>query len=264
MLGITSIVLTACSTTDETDPDLLAQKQAQELYSKAKESLNQGNYSFAIDYYRALEASYPFGPLTEQGKLDLVYAYDKTGQRQNAVDAADNFIKLYPAHPNIDYAYYMKGVANFTKKESNMDSFIKGNRAGNQVRNIKTLTDSLDSFNELIKRYPNSTYAQDAKQRIVYLRNELAKKELSIANYYFEDGAYVATVNRAKNVVYKYETTPAVEDALILLEKTYLKMGMTDLAQSTRAILVKNFPDYAQAETADDKPGFFGRLFRRD
>jgi outer membrane protein assembly factor BamD len=262
LLSVIILGVTACSSTKENDPDLLAQQQAQELYTRAKEALDNGNYSFAIDYYRALEASYPFGPLTEQGKLDLIYAYDKLGQRLNAVESADNFIQLYPAHQNIDYAYYMKGVANFTKKQSGLDTFIKGNQG--QVRNLKALQDSMSAFEELLKRYPNSVYAADAKQRIIYLRNELAKKELSIASFYFDDGAYVAAVNRAKNVVYKYETTPAVEDALILLEKCYLKMGMTDLAKSTRAILAQNFPDYASTSNETDKPGFFKRLFKRD
>ncbi|MFQ3247485.1 MAG: outer membrane protein assembly factor BamD [Arenicella sp.] len=234
----------------------LAQQQLQELYDKGKTALEKGNYGFAIDFYRALEANYPYGELTEQAKLDMMFAFDKTNQVEKAVEAADNFIKLYPTHKNVDYAYYMKGVASFEKKAGRIDKFIKG---GNTLRDPKPLRDSQSAFEELIKRYPDSTYTKDAEQRIVFIRNALAERELYVAQFYFENETYVATVNRCKTIIYKYETSPAVEGALILMEKAYIEMGLDELASSTRAVLNQNFPQNKQAPYKKKK-GFFARI----
>jgi len=219
----------------------LAKQQVEQLYGKAKKALNKGNYSFAIDHYRALEAAFPFGEYTEQAKLDMIFAFDKTQQADRAIAAADNFISLYPTHKNVDYAYYMKGVATFEKKSGRFDRFIKGNQEA--VRDPKPYTDSMEAFEELLKRYPQSKYADDAKQRMVFIRNSLAERELSVAEFYFNNKTYVAAVNRCKHIVYQYETSPAVEGALLLMEKAYVEMGLDDLAASTREVLLTNFPE---------------------
>lgn len=237
--------------------DNLAQQQAEELYTKAKKALDRGNYSFAIDYYRALEANYPYGELTEQAKLDMLFAFDKTNQIDKAVEAADNFIKLYPTHKNVDYAYYMKGVASFEKKTGRIDKFIKGSYKA--VRDPKPYRDSESAFKELIKRYPNSVYTKDARQRLVFIRNALAERELEIAQFYFDNDTYVAAVNRCKTIVYKYETSPAVEGALELMEKAYVEMGLTSLAVSTRQVLAENFPNNKN-KAYKKKKGFFAKL----
>lgn len=235
----------------------LAQQQVEQLYTKGKKSLDSGNYSFAIDYYRALEANFPFGEYTEQAKLDMIFAFDKSGQGDKAVEAADNFIKLYPTHKNVDYAYYMKGVANFEKKASRLDRFVKGGKK--TLRDPKPYRESEKAFNELIKRYPQSVYAGDAKQRIIYIQNTLAERELAIAQFYYDNKTYVATVNRCKTIVYRYETSPAVEGALVLMEKAYAEMGLDDLASSTHDVLLSNFPDN-QTEPFKKKKRFFGNL----
>lgn len=235
----------------------LAQQQVEELYSKAKKALDNGNYSFAINYYRALEANYPYGEFTEQAKLDMLYAFDKTGQIEKAVEAADNFIKLYPTHKNVDYAYYMKGVASFEKKAGRIDKFIKGGQE--TVRDPKPYRDSENAFKELIKRYPNSKYADDAEQRLVFIRNALAKRELAIAQFYFDNDTYVAAVNRCKTIIYKYERSPSVEGALVLMESAYIEMGLPELADSTRKVLLANFPENSQKQHKKKK-SFLSRL----
>jgi len=252
------VLLASCASKTVRSPEELAREQVQELYNKGKKALNKGNYAFAIDYYRALEASYPFGEYTEQAKLDVIFALDKSGQTDRAVEAADNFISLYPTHQNVDYAYYMKGVASFEKRQGRMDRFIKGGKKS--IRDPKPYRDSEQAFTELIKRFPNSVYADDAKQRIVYIRNTLANRELSIAQYYFDNETYVAALNRCKNIVYKYETTPAVEGALVLMEKTYLEMDMHDLASSTHEVLIMNFPNYQTEPFKAKKRGVLSRL----
>ena len=255
---ILSLSLSACSSNKKSRSlGNLAEQQVQDLYNRGKKALDRGNYAFAIDYYRALEASYPYGELTEQAKLDMIFAHNKIGQIERAVAMADNFIGLYPTHKNVDYAYYMKGVASFDKKESRFERLIKG--GGDSIRDPKTLRDSQDAFNELIKRYPESAYTPDAKQRIVYIRNKLAERELKIGQFYYDNATYVAALSRCKNIVYQYETTPSVEGALVLMEKTYNKMDMQDLASSTRKILLENFPDN-QSRAATQRKGFFSRL----
>lgn len=249
---------TGCASKKSRSLDELGEQQVEQLYNKGKRALEKGNYSFAIDYYRALEASYPYGDYTEQAKLDMLFAFNKLGQVDNAVEAADNFIKLYPTHKNVDYAYYMKGVANFEKKQNRLDRFVKG--GDKQVRDPQSYRDSQAAFEELVRRYPNSIYADDARQRIVYIRNALAARELAIAKFYYDSETYVAAVNRCKTIIYEYETTPAVEGALVLMQKTYLQMGLPDLAESTRQILVANFPDYKTKPVKASKKSIFSRL----
>ena len=238
--------------------DDLAQQQVEELYNKGKSAMNTGNYGFAIDYYRALESNYPYGEYTEQAKLDMIFAFDKSGQTEKAVEAADNFVKLYPTHKNVDYAYYMKGVASFEKKQSSLDRFMKGGKLA--IRDPQPYRDSMTAFNDLVTRYPESIYADDARQRLVFIQNSLADRELAVAQYYFDTKTYVATVNRCKTIVYSYETSPAVEGALVLMEKAYLEMGLIDLAASTHAVLVENFPNYDKEPLKVKKKGFFSRL----
>lgn len=251
-------IISACSSKKSGGiEDDLAQQQVEELYSKAKTAMDKGNYAFAINYYRALEANYPYGEFTEQAKLDMLFAFDKSGQIEKAVEAADNFIKLYPTHKNVDYAYYMKGVASFEKKTGAMDKFIKGGKKA--VRDPKPYRDSETAFKELIKRYPYSKYAADAKQRLVFIRNALAKRELAVAEFYFDNETYVATVNRCKTIIYKYETSPSVEGALVLMEKAYIEMGLNELAASTRDVLLENFPDNKQKKYKKKK-SFLSRL----
>lgn len=255
---IAASLVVGCSSKNKRSLDELGRQPVEELYNKGKKALDRGNYSFAIDYYRALEANYPYGDYTEQAKLDMLFAFDKMGQIEKAVEAADNFIKLYPTHKNIDYAYYMKGVASFEKKQTRLDRYIKG--GGSRVRDPQPYRDSQNALQELIKRYPNSVYTEDARQRVIYIRNALAERELAVANFYFQNETYVAALNRCKNIVYEYETTPAVEGALVLMEKSYLKMGMQDLAATTHEILVANFPNYTTDPFKIEKKGFFSRL----
>lgn len=252
------LIMTGCSSKKNSlsDQELVSQA-VEELYTKAKSALDRGNYNFAIDNYRRLESAFPYGEYTEQAKLDMIFAFDKTGQVEKAVEAADNFIKLYPTHKNVDYAYYMKGVASFEKKTGAIDKFIKGGKKS--IRDPKPYRDSQKSFEELVKRYPNSIYADDAKQRMVYIRNALAERELAIAQFYYDNQTYVAAVNRCKTIIYRFETSPSTEGALVLMEKSYLEMGLNDLAASTHKVLLENFPNNQQ-EPFTKKRGFFSRL----
>lgn len=258
-----TLLVTSCSTSGNKKGQTSEQK-VERMYERAKSALQKANYSQAIERYRKLETTYPFGPYTEQGRLDLIFAYDKNNQSEEALEVADNFIRLYPTHKNIDYAYYMRGVVRFEKQISRIDRFLIG--AKKHRRDPKPLRDSYNAFAELIQRFPESPYAEDAKQRIVYLNDALAQRELAVANYYFDTGAYVAVINRCKTVIQIYETSPSVKQALMLMVKTYNKMEMHQLASATQAVLEANFNEqgnYAENTQKQRKP-ILKRLFKKD
>lgn len=212
---------------------------AQRLYSEAKDELNSGNYQRAIKLFETLEARYPYGRFAMQAQLEVAYAYYKDGEVAQAVQAADRFIKLHPNHPNVDYAYYLKGLAHF-----NTQSGFLARMGGQDLteRDPKAARDSFEAFKDLVTRFPESRYAEDARARMLYLVNSLAMHEVHAARYYVRRGAYVAAVNRAKFALENYPETPAVEDALAVMMVSYDAMGMNDLRDDTRRVLEKNFP----------------------
>jgi outer membrane protein assembly factor BamD len=210
---------------------------ASELYNKAARELDAANYTRAIDLYKKLEARYPFGRYAMQGQLDIAYAYYKGDEPEQAVAAADRFIKLYPQNPYVDYAYYLKGVVNYNRSIGFLDRFVP---IDTSQRDPGSALDAFNDFAELIRLYPDSKYAADARQRMLHLRNNLAEGELHVARYYMERGAYVAAVARAQYVVERYQRTGAVEDALELMAQAYDRLGEERLASDARRVLTMN------------------------
>jgi outer membrane protein assembly factor BamD len=222
-----------------TNPDETQGWSAQRLYSEAKDELNSGNYARAIKLFETLEARFPYGRFAMQAQLEVAYAYYKDDEPTQAVQAADRFIKLHPNHPNVDYAYYLKGLAWF----STQSGFL-ANLAGQDLteRDPKAARDSFEAFKELVTRFPQSRYAEDARARMIYLVNSLAKHEVNAARYYLNRGAYVAAVNRAKYALETYPQTPSAEDALAILILGYQELGLPELADASRRVMQKNFP----------------------
>lgn len=213
----------------------------QRLYNAAKESLADADYEQAIDYYQKLEARYPFGPYSQQAQLDIAYAYYKYDEPEAAVAAADRFIKLHPAHPNVDYAYYIKGLANYLKTGGILERFVPRDHS---ERDPGAAVQAFNDFAELTRRFPNSRYAEDAAQRMLYLKNTLAMHEVHVANYYMKRGAYVAAANRGQYVVENYQRTPAVPDALMIMVKAYRILGLDELSRDAMRVLELNYPDH--------------------
>jgi outer membrane protein assembly factor BamD len=211
-----------------------------QLYTNAKEASDAGNYKIAIGYFEKLQARYPFGRYAQQAQLELIYANYKDNEPDLAIAAADRFIKSNPRHPFVDYAYYMKGLVNFTRGSGTLDRFLPGDPTRTDTATIRQ---SFNDFSELVQKFPNSKYANDARQRLVFLHNNLATYEVHVAEYYLHRGAYVAAVNRAKYVLENYSRTPAVPDALAVMAEAYIKLGMNDLATDTTRVLRLNYPD---------------------
>jgi outer membrane protein assembly factor BamD len=214
---------------------------AQRFYTEGKEALAKGDWMTAIKHFESLEARYPYGPYAEQAQLEIAYAYYKDDDSASAIAAADRFIRLHPTHPHVDYAYYLKGLANFNEQDRLLDRLT--GRSDLTDRDPKAPRDAYDAFRELTTRYPQSRYAADAKARMGRLVDVLARNEVNVADYYFRRGAYVAAVNRSKYVIEHYQRTRAVEDALGIQAKAYEKMGLETLKSDTLRVLKKNFPD---------------------
>jgi len=239
-LSLSVILLTGCAFFGK-EEDKTRDWTAQRLYNEAKSQMQNGNLETAIDYYEKLESRYPFGVYSQQAQLDVAYAYYKYDEPALAIAAAERFIKLHPRHPTVDYAYYLKGLVYYSEGESLVDRFISRDRSR---RDPGAARQAFDAFSELVRRFPDSRYAEDAAQRMVYLKNTLAQHELHVANYYMRRGAYVAAANRARYVVENYQRTPAVPDALLVMAKAYKVMGLDDLASDAVRVLRHNYPEH--------------------
>ncbi|HMW73958.1 MAG TPA: outer membrane protein assembly factor BamD [Cellvibrionaceae bacterium] len=226
----------------------------QKLYEKAQLALNASNWDSAIKALQLIEEHYPFGSYGEQSQLEIIYAHYEADQFDEAIAAADRFIRLHPQHRNTDYAYYMRGMASFNKERSFLSSLLS---IDNTNRDPGAAKDSLAQFTDFLTRYPKSPYAPDAQKRMVYLRNVLARYEIHVANYYFKRGAYLAAANRGRYVVENFQTTPAVPDALAVMAQAYFLLKRDDLAENTVKVLASNFPDHP----ALDKSGQFDRSY---
>jgi outer membrane protein assembly factor BamD len=221
-----------------------------DFYEVIQKDLKGGFWLTAIENLEALEAQYPFGDYAEQAQLELIYARYKSGEFETAIAAADRFIRLHPQHPNVDYAYYLKGLSSFSQSKGFFDQLLPTDET---KRDPGAARNSFSSFNELLSRFPESPYAPDARKRMIYLRNILARHEIHAANYYFFRGAYLAAANRGRYVVENFQKTPAVPDGLAVMAQAYHLMQMNDLANDAAALLAANYP----AHPALDENGNF-------
>jgi outer membrane protein assembly factor BamD len=243
LLPITLLFLGACATTpdDELD-DEAADKTAAMLYIEAKDSLQAADYETAIMRLESLEARFPFGRYAQQAQIDIAYAYYKYDEPDSAVAAANRFIKLYPRHNEVDYAYYLRGLVKFNLGRSAFDE-LPGQDAAK--RDPGAAKQAFQYFSELVSRFPNSKYAEDAVERMRYLRNSLARYEIYVGEFYFERGAFLAAANRGKYVVEYFQTTPSTPEALALMVRSYKKMELNDLAADTLRVMESSFPEHA-------------------
>jgi outer membrane protein assembly factor BamD len=221
------------------------------FYQEAKDKMAEGDYETAIKNFETLEARYPYGPYAEQAQLEIAYAYYKHDDPALAITAADRFIRLHPTHPNVDYAYYIKGLVNFKLERSLFDWLIGGNDDLSD-RDPKGARDAYLSFKELVERFPHSRYAKDARARMTYLFDIQAKYEVQVARFYYERNAYVAAVNRCKYTLENYPRTPSTEDALGIETLAYIKMGMSKLADDNVRVIRLNFPKSRYLEEVQD------------
>jgi len=251
VLLVATLTLGGCGLLPEVQ-DETAGWSAQKLYAEAKDNLNEGNYERAVKLFEALESRYPFGRYAQQAQLEVAYAYYKDDEPISAIAACDRFIKLHPNHPNVDYAYYLKGLSNF-----NDDLGLMGNLVDQDMseRDPRAARDAFLTFKELVTRFPDSKYAEDSTARMKYLVNALAGNEVHVAKYYLKREAWVAAANRAKEVLKTYPEAPALEEALAIMVVAYDKLGLTDLRDDALRVLTLNFPNskYAKGVSTEGK-----------
>jgi len=248
LLLIAIIGLSGCSSKEEkytTEAD---------LYQAINEQLDRSQWETAIKNLNTMEENFPFGTYAEQSQLELIYAHYQSDEPDAAIATANRFIRLHPQHRNVDYAYYMLGMSSFTKDSGVLDRVMPIDMS---KRDPGAARESLGYFTQLLNRYPDSPYAVDAKKRMLYLRNRLARNEIHVANYYFKRGAYVAATGRGRYVIENYPLTPATPDAIAVMVQGYTMMKMPAQAQEMLDLLKLNYPDYP----AINEDGTFNERF---
>lgn len=240
-------LLTACSSSEKKEEKFTSEA---DLYHTAEEQLEHEQWETAVKNLQKLEESFPFGAYAEQGQLELIYAYYNFSKPDEAIATANRFIRLHPQHRNVDYAYYMMGLSSFTKDKGMFERVMPTDMT---KRDPGAARESLANFTQLLNRFPDSSYAADAKKRMLFLRNVLARYEIHVANYYFKRKAYVAAVSRGRYVVENYPQTPATPDALAVMVQGYHLLGMQDRSNEVLEVLRTNYPNFP----AFDKKGDF-------
>jgi len=234
------ITLAACSSSGKRQNAELTEI---EIYQKAVKAIDDDNYFLAVETFQKLESRYPFGKYSEQAQLEMIFAQYKAQDLENSRASAERFIRLHPEHDNVDYAYYLKALTTYELGLSLVERYFTDEQA---QRDAQPARDSFQEMFELIRKFPDSEYAPDARQRMIYLRNRLALHEIHVAHYYLKRHAFLAAANRGKNIVENYQGTDHVADGLALMVEGYELLGQQDLADKSLAVLKANFPEHPQ------------------
>ena len=244
LFAAAALVAAGCSSLKGEDETL--GWSAQRLYGEAKDAMATRDWQKSIKLLEKLEARYPYGRYAQQAQLEIAYANWKDNERASAIAAADRFIKLYPNHPSVDYAWYLKGLINFYELQGVLSWLTTPDMSD---RDPKAARDAYFAFKEVLTRFPESRYAEDSRARMRFLVNSLASNEVHVASYYMKRGAFLAAANRAQYAIEHYPQAPAVEEAMAILVRAYDSLGMTDLRDAAGRVLVKNFPasDYLKS-----------------
>lgn len=213
---------------------------ASQLYKDASDELESGRYESSVGLFEKLESQYPFGVYAQQAQLEIAYAYYRQDDKEQALAAANRFIKLHPNHAHVDYAYYLRGLINFNDRVGTFD-FVS--HQDPSERDPKGARDSFDAFKQLVERFPKSSYTPDALGRMKYLVGSLSEYEVHVARYYYRRGAYVAAAERAQTAVHDYRETPAIEEALFIMMKSYDQLHLPTLRDDAERVLRQTYPN---------------------
>jgi len=232
--------LTACSGTNEKEIEKVPDKSAQALFSDARQSLDNGLYQKAIQILSAIDSRYPYGPISHQVQLDLIYAYYKSGDAAQGIALTDRFLRLNPTHANLDYVYYMRALINVATQENLFQDLAGIDRSD---RDPTAARDAFKDLKTILEKYPESKYAADSRQRMLGIKSRLAKYELSVARYYLKREAYVSSANRGKYIVEYFSPSPETEQALEIMILCYDELGLEDLRINAKQVLAANYPN---------------------
>ena len=237
LLALLPLALYACGGTEEEQNEVT---NITEAYQEAKLAIERGNYRRGIQIFEAIQARYPFSDLARQIQLELMYAYFRSGRKEQAIEAADTFIRENPIHPQVDYALYIKGLAFYEDAPGVLERWFRKDVSKRPPKDVEL---AYSALRQLVERFPGSQYAADAEARMIAIKNRLAMYENHVADYYLRRGAYVAALNRAKAALEQFNGANANARSLEIMALAYEELGMTDLAADTRRVLATNFPD---------------------
>jgi outer membrane protein assembly factor BamD len=218
---------------------------AEQLYRVAHKALVNSDYEYAIRQYEALTSRFPFTDEARQARLDLIYVYYRKGEKESATDAAEQFLREYPTHPRVDYAWYMKGLIDYERQPYRVERWLGVDMAR---RPPSTALQSINSFRVVVERYPKSIYAHDALRRMVYQRDRLAEYEVNVARYYVKRGAWLAASQRAARVIEQYDGSPSVRAALAIMIDCDHRLGLEEHAKNLEQVYSLNYPNAAAGE----------------
>jgi len=250
LLTFISLLLIACAGADK---DETAGFSAKELYDEAQSAIDSAEFETAVKHLESLEARYPFDPYAKQAQLEIAYAYYKFDELDQATSAVERFERLHPRDSNIDYVYYLKGLINFNRGEGLLDEWFPREPSRHDPA---VLEQAFNDFSTLVQRYPNSRYAGDAHQRMIYLRNQMAKKEIHVAEFYIERKSWLSSAKRAKQVVTRFPNTIWTKRALDIMLLSYQELGLDDLAADTQKVI--DYNDFSDTATTID-PDKYGK-----
>ncbi len=255
----TLVLLTSCASSGDTaapgslredplrsgalDEQRVARLSAEQLYASARTALNSSDYTTALQLYDRLDALYPFTEFATQGRLEGIYAHYRAFSPELALSAADRFMRANPRHEHLDYVLYLRGLVNFDRGATDLLDMLDIDSSSRDPINARR---AFDDFGRLVRRFPDSLYAPDARQRMVYLRERIARHEMSIARFYEKRRAWVATSRRAQDIISKYQGSAVMPEALALLERSYQGLGLEDRAAQVREVRLASFPDDMQ------------------
>jgi outer membrane protein assembly factor BamD len=235
-----SLGLAACSSSEKSDIEKVPDKSAQALFVDARKALDSGLYQKAIQVLSAIDSRFPFGPISHQVQLDLIYAYYKSGNAAQGVALSDRFLRLNPDNVNIDYVYYMRALINLSTEENLFQDLAGIDRSD---RDPTASRDAFKDMQTILTDHPQSKYAADARKRMIGIKSRLARYELSVARFYMKRDAWASAANRGKYVVEYFSPSLEVEEALEVMIECYDKLGLQDLKINAKQVLAANYPN---------------------
>jgi len=240
VLACSFLALSGCSSVEEDQAELIANQGASALYESAKRNMDNGNFGQAANILSAIDSKYPFGPLSHQVQLDLIFSYYKIGKSDQTLATIDRFVRLNPNHADVDYAIYMRGLTNM-ELDNNLFQEVLG--VDRNDRDPSKSREAFEDFRRLLEKHPDSKYAADARKRMLFIKNRLASYEIAVARYYMRRGAYVASSNRGRYVIENFPDTNQVQNALEVMVESYQQLNLSELRANAMKTLRLNYPD---------------------
>ena len=237
ILTVLALTLAGCSSTD--DLEQVPNKSAQGLFVDARAALDNGLYQKAIQILGAIDSRFPFGPVSHQVQLDLIYAYYKSGDAAQGIALSDRFLRLNPNNSNVDYVYYMRALINISTEENLFQDLAGIDRTD---RDPEASRSAFNDFKAIVTNYPESKYAADARKRMLSIKSRLARYEIAVARYYIKREAYASAANRGRYVVEYFAPSAEIEQALEIMIECYDKLGLADLKSNAMQVLAANYP----------------------